>query len=465
MRRRTRNRSLAPSLAVLAAVLAPAAASASGFALLEQSASRLGSAFAGTTAAADDATTMYFNPAGLAELERSQAIVVASGVGIASEFRNGGSQPALLQPPGSDGGDAGGWNFVPSAYLAAPLSETLAVGLGVNAPFGLVTDYGREWRGRFQALRSEIKTINVNPSLSWRLSDAFAIGAGVSYQRLEAELTNAVSYSAVIAQGIQQLVAAGQLPPAAAPGAIAANAALEGRARVSGDDDAWGFNVGVLFEPTPSTRVGLSYRSAIQYEVSGSVTFAAPSVSHPLGAGIVAAASAPGAPLASGPARVDIELPDSALASLRQQFGAFAVLVDIGWTGWSTVEELRVVRDTGAVVSVTPEEWEDAYRFAIGGEYELSESWLLRAGLAYDESAVPNSTRTPRLPDTDRRWVALGARWRASAALIVDVGYAHLFSDDAALNQNAGNTASSALLLGEQESAVDIVALQVAYQF
>ena len=152
---RVRNSALRSSLAVLTASLAPASASASGFALLEQSASRLGAAFAGTTAAADDAATLYFNPAGLARLERAEAIVVASGIGITSEFRNGGSQPALLQPLG---GDAGGWNFVPSAYLAAPLSETLALGVGVNAPFGLVTDYERDWMGRFQALKSEIKT-------------------------------------------------------------------------------------------------------------------------------------------------------------------------------------------------------------------------------------------------------------------------------------------------------------------
>jgi long-chain fatty acid transport protein len=462
---RVRNSALRSSLAVLTASLAPASASASGFALLEQSASRLGAAFAGTTAAADDAATLYFNPAGLARLERAEAIVVASGIGITSEFRNGGSQPALLQPLGGDGGDAGGWNFVPSAYLAAPLSETLALGVGVNAPFGLVTDYERDWMGRFQALKSEIKTINVNPTIAWRISDAFALGVGVSYQRLEAELTNAVNYSAVIAQGVQQLVAAGQLPPAAAPGVIAANAALEGHARVEGDDASWGFNVGLLFEPTPATRIGLSYRSAIEYEVSGSVTFTTPAVSNPIGAGIVGAASAIGAPLASGPVRVDIELPDSAIVSLRQKFGAFALVADVGWTGWSSIEELRVVRDTGAVVSVTPEEWEDAYRFAIGAEYQLSDAWLLRAGVAYDESAVPDSTRTPRLPDTDRRWVALGARWRASDALTLDAGYAHLFSDDASLDQNAGNTATSGFLLGEQESAIDLVAVQFSYHF
>ena len=454
-----------PLLLLAAAPVLPVLAHASGFALLEQSGSRLGTAFAGTTVAADDATTLYFNPAGLNHLQGAEAIVVASGVNISSEFRDEGSQAALLQPLGGDGGDAGGWNFVPSAYFAAPVNDRLALGVGVNAPFGLVTDYDPGWIGRYQALKSEIMTINVNPSIAWRVNERFSIGLGVSYQRLEAELTNAVNYSAVIAQGVQQLVAAGQLPAAAAPAVLAANAGLDGRARVRGDDSAWGFNVGLLFEPSERTRIGLAYRSAVEYDVRGSVVFEAPSVANLVGAGIVAAVSGPGAPLATGPASVDLELPASAIISLRQEFGALALLADVGWTDWSSIEELRVLRDTGAVVSVTPEEWEDAYRFALGGEYALSEALVLRAGVAYDESAVPDSTRTPRLPDTNRTWVAIGARWSPSKSMVVDFGYAHLFSDDVPLNQNADNTASSAFLIGEQESAIDVVSTQFTYRF
>ena len=137
-----RSRTAAIAAAVTVAIVVPGKSFAGGFALLEQSASRLGTAFAGTAAAADDATTLYFNPAGLAHLEEGQILVVASGIDIASEFHDRGSQPALLQPLGNDGGDAGGWNFVPSAYVAAPLNEDVAVGVGFNAPFGLVTDYG-----------------------------------------------------------------------------------------------------------------------------------------------------------------------------------------------------------------------------------------------------------------------------------------------------------------------------------
>ena len=458
------------SLAALLAATAfdPGTAGASGFALLEQSTSRLGAAFAGTAAAADDATTVFFNPAGMTQLEgRQLAAGLASGIEITSEFRDAGSTAAFGQPSGGSGGDAGDWNFVPGAYFTAQLADDLAFGVGINAPFGLKLVYDDGWVGRFQALHSEIETINVNPSLAWRVNERFSLGAGISYQHLQAELTNAVNYSAAVAQGVQQLVARGQLPAAAAPGVIAANAGLEGGARVRGDDVGWGFNVGLLFDASDTTRIGLAYRSAIEYDVSGTIRFTPPaSIPNAIGAGIVAAASASGAPLSSGPVSVDLKVPDSAILSLRQIVSPkLTLLADVAWTGWSSVQELRVVRDSGVTVSVTPEHWRDVMRYAIGATYQLNDRVALRTGVAYDNTPVPDATRTPRLPDTDRTWLAIGAGWQPSQALAIDVGYVHLFSKTVPLNQNAGSTATSALLVGDQHSDIDILSAQLTYRF
>jgi long-chain fatty acid transport protein len=452
---------------IVLAPLAPATAGASGFALLEQSASRIGTAFAGTAAEADDATTLFFNPAGMSSLTEAQAIALASGIEITSQLHSSGSVPAFGQPLGGSGGDAGDLNVVPGAYLVVPLAARLTAGIGVNAPFGLALEYDAGWVGRFQALRSEIETLNVNPALSYRLNEHVAIGAGISYQRIQAELTNAVNYSAVVAQGIGQLVASGQLPPSQAPALIAANAGLEGDARVRGDDTAWGFNFGALFDVTDATRIGISYRSAIDYEVGGTIRFAPPgTVPNPLGASIVAAASAQGAPLASGPVSVQLKLPDSATVSLHQQFTPhFALLADVAWTGWSTVQELRIVRDSGATVSVTPERWRDVFRYALGATYELSDALTLRAGVAYDNTPVPDATRTPRLPDPDRTWATLGMRWKPAPALAIEAGYAHLFSEDVPLDQSAGNPAASGIVRGEQVSDIDILSVQLTYGF
>jgi long-chain fatty acid transport protein len=163
---------------------------------------------------------------------------------------------------------------------------------------------------------------------------------------------------------------------------------------------------------------------------------------------------------------VDLEVPDNATLSLYHPLSTqLALLADVAWTGWSSIQELRVVRDTGEVVSVTPEHWNDTWRFALGATYELNDTFTLRAGVAFDETPVPASTVTARLPDADRTWLAFGARWQATDALIVDVGYAHLFADEVRIEQNAGNTALNGFVNGEQATVIDILSVQVAYRF
>jgi long-chain fatty acid transport protein len=433
--------------------------------LLEQSASSLGTAFAGTAAAGVDATTIFFNPAGMTRLSGTQLSLVNSGVDITSRFHNGGSTAAFGQPSGSGGGNAGDWNFVPSVYLSKTLGPRLALGLGINAPFGLQTDYDDAWVGRFQALHSEIKTMNVNPALAFRLTERLSLGVGIDYQRLQAELTNAVDYSAVVAQGVQQLVAAQRLPPQAVPGILSGSTALEGRARVRGDDTGWGFNVGLLWDLSQYTHLGLSYRSEIAYDVRGTARFTSPEASNAVAAGIIAQASAAGAALANGAVSVDLTVPDSAVLSLQQAVGERAhLLVDVAWTGWSSVQELRVVRDSGTTVSVTPERWHDTWRYAVGATYEVRGGITLRAGVAHDQTPVPDATRTPRLPDSDRIWTAFGARWDRGP-LTVDFGYAHLFGDTVPMDQNGGNAVAAGVLRGKQVADVEVMGLQFAFRW
>lgn len=460
----TRHTALRAAIAATL-LLAAAAAQSASFALLEQSSSRLGTAFAGSAASAEDATTLFFNPAGLVDLPRAQAIANLAAVEITSEFHDRGSTAALGQQLGNLGGDAGDWNWVPSAYASLPLSSQLAVGVGVNAPFGLKLDYDAGWIGRFQALKSEIKTTNFNPAIAYRFNPSIAVGVGLDYQRIEAELTNAVNYTAVVAQGLQQLAANNQLNAATIPALIAQNARLEGHARVRGDDGAWGFNVGATFDFDRATRIGVHYRSAIDYTLTGTARFLAPTAPTAIGAGIIATAGAAGGALANGPVSVDLKLPASAIVSLRQRFGSkLTLLADAAWTEWSSVQELRVVRASGATLSVTPERWHDVWRFALGGTYEVNPALMLRAGVAYDQTPVPDATRTPRLPDCDRKWLAIGARWQPMQRLSLDAGVVHLFSSNVPLRQNAGNTNSSALLLGEQSSDIDIVSAQLTYR-
>ncbi len=219
-------------------------ASAAGFALIEQSASGLGNAFAGAAATAEDASTVFFNPAGMSQIKEPQVVFAGHAISLSAQFSGTATNPGSLgggPATGDTGGDAGGVSFVPNLYFVMPIGEKLAFGIGVSAPFGLKTEYDNTWVGRFQGIKSEIKTINVNPALSYKFSDSFSLGGGLNYQKLDAELTNAV----VLGPG------------------------TEGRANLSADDDAWGWNVGLLFNLTPATKIGVSYRSEIDYDLTG----------------------------------------------------------------------------------------------------------------------------------------------------------------------------------------------------
>ena len=159
-----------------------------------------------------------------------------------------------------------------------PINSQWAVGIGINAPFGLRTEYDSNWLGRFQGVKSDIKTINVNPSVSWRVSNTVSVGVGIDWQRVDAELTSKVNYSAGLAQAAGQAAAGGLIPPALVPTIIGLTPGLESNARVKGDDSAWGWNIGVLWDVTPQTRVGASYRSSNKCNVAANVNFDNPSL-------------------------------------------------------------------------------------------------------------------------------------------------------------------------------------------
>src|SRR5450759_4709410 len=145
-------------------------AMASGFALIEQSGSGLGNAFAGGAASAEDASTIFYNPAGMSRLSGKQIVVAGSMIKPSAKFSDTGSTPAALQTANNgNGGDAGSWSLVPNAYFVMDVNPKTRVGLGINAPFGLQTQYDANWMGRFQAMKSKIQTTNLNPSVSLSL--------------------------------------------------------------------------------------------------------------------------------------------------------------------------------------------------------------------------------------------------------------------------------------------------------
>src|SRR5438132_6657808 len=150
-----------------------------GFALQEQNASGLGHAYAGGAAAAEDVSTIFYNPAGLVRLQTTQAVVAGNLICPSVKFHDSGSQPAFGQPLGGTGGDAGSCAFVPNLYLGVPFTNKWSFGIGVNVPYGLKTDYDSDWLGRFQAIKSKLDTVNINPVISWEPTKNLTPGGGV----------------------------------------------------------------------------------------------------------------------------------------------------------------------------------------------------------------------------------------------------------------------------------------------
>lgn len=456
------------AITAVSVAMVPVSGFTAGFALQENSGSGLGNAYAGGAAVAEDASTVWSNAAGMARLGSAQVAGALNLIQPSMKFRNANSQPAALQPLGNEGGNAGGLNVVPNLYLTMPIDKQWSVGVGVNAPFGLVTEYDDGWIGRFQGLKSEIKTINVNPAVSWKPADNLAIGLGANYQHIEATFTSNVNYSAAL------FAAAGCTGPNADPqtcGAIAQSAAgLQSDAKVTGTDYGWGWNAGVLVDLTPEHRIGVQYRSAIKYAVSGDVAFnnpAVPAFVEPL------ATAVNNGLLYNSSITSRIKLPEIINVSYFGKLNAqWDLMADLQYTGWGSIQQLTFVRSNGSPLQTTEENFSDAWRFAVGANYRYKEQWMFRGGLAYDQSPVQDGYRTVRLPDADRTWLTLGAQYRFSPALWLDVGAAYIWVRSASIDDigstNLGippNVPQNGRVNGSYDNNTVILSAQLSYAF
>ena len=404
-------------------------AQAAGFALIEQSASGMGNAFAGGGAVAEDASTIFFNPAGMTYVEGTQLVGALHLIKPNADFNNKGSVAGLGKPLGDEGPDAGDLAFVPNLYFKMDVNETVKLGIGVNAPFGLKTEYDDQWMGRFQADKSELKTANINPAVAFKVNDQLSLGFGLSAMWAQAELSKAVN----------------------------AGALGERHVTVKGDDWGFGYNLGAIYQATTDTRFSVAYRSKIDQHLDGDSRST-----------LTALNAIPNRTLNTN-VTADVTLPESfSVSAFSHLNDTWDVMGDITWTRWSQFKELKIVRDNGTVLgTITPENWENTMRYSLGVNYRYSDAIKLRAGLAYDEEAISDKFRTARIPGNDRKWLAFGANWKMSPQSSFDIGYAHLFISDAKIDDNQNTVALGAAgrLRGDYEGSVDILSLQFTHNF
>lgn len=388
-------------------------ASASGFQLMEQNASGIGNAYAGSAAVAENASTIYYNPAGMTQL---QGINVSGGVtAIRPSYKfsdNGSVVP--FGGSGSNGGDAGSWAAVPNGYASWGVTKDLYVGLGISSPFGLKTEYSPDWVGRYQSIRFDIKTVNVNPSIAYRVNEKVSLGFGLNWQRIEAEYLRQAGPSS--------------------------------QAKLNLDDSAWGWNVGALFNVSPSTKVGVSYRSAIQYHTTGSFSGA-------LNAG----------------AKADIKVPDTFIMSVMQKLSdKWEMLGDVSRTGWSSIPQVDIINTTsGALQQTLDTNYRNTWRVALGANYQYNDAFKLKFGVAYDQTPVKGAdTRLTSLPDNNRVWLSMGGQYRFSKASVLDVGVAYLYLRDPSISNNqTTSTPSRGLVSGTYSGNVWVIGTQYSHSF
>ncbi len=443
------------------------AALASAFQLLEQNASGLGNAYAGSAAVAEDASTVYFNPAGMALLPQGRTVVTYGMNAIlpSAKFTDAGSTlptypgiggTAGAIPAGANGGNAGSLAFVPHAYVVAPINAAWSFGLGLGAPFGLKTEYDPSWKGRFRGVTSDIETLNLNPSLSYKVDEKLSIGGGLNFQRLQGEFTSGVFYPGALYEKLEPLAGS-----AIASGV--ANLAPEGRARILGASNAWGFNVGVMLKLSETMRVGVSYRSPVKHHLKGKAEFSA--TGNPLLDSTLVLRS-PTSPARGGEVYSDVKLPDTLIFSTQLQLDdQWELLGDLSWTGWAKIPVLQFnYVDGNDLVSKTDENWRNTWRVALGATYKYNNQWKWRAGLAYDQTPVPDAFRTVRLPDQDRIWLSTGAQFKPSTDTAIDIGYTHIFVKNSTIN-GSSDAALEGHLQGAYKNKVNILGAQFSTLF
>ncbi|MDH5301281.1 MAG: outer membrane protein transport protein [Gammaproteobacteria bacterium] len=426
---------------------------AGGFGLSEQSASGMGSSFASGGAAAEDASTMFFNPASMTVLQKKQLVAAGHLIVPSSDFSNDNSTayigPNAIGPIGGNDGDAGINSLVPNAYLLLPLGERMRAGLGVNVPFGSTSEYDDDWVGRYHGVHSSMRAVNVNPAFSFQLSPSVSVGAGVNMQYVDVKLTSAIDLGSlcVAAFDLTTCNSAGLQPMQD-----------DGYAVVTGDNWGYGWNAGVLMEHE-GRRFSLAYRSSVKQSVDGKADFSIPANAQFMTAG--------GTQLVDTGAHSEVTMPASLSASWFVPVNpSLAVMADVTVTRWSSFQELRISYDSEQEDTVTYHQWADSWRYALGARYRLADDLQLRVGAAYDKTPLKQDQyRTVRIPTNDFYWLSAGGRYNLSPDFWLDFAYGYITAPTGKVDNALVSQATPHRARGSFETDVHIVSAQATWNF
>ncbi|TVT34267.1 OmpP1/FadL family transporter [Marinobacter vinifirmus] len=440
--------------ATLAAVAAPATVMAGGFSLNEQSASQMGVANAGAAANPENATTVLFNPAGMSQLSGTNISFGAAVLDIDAEAKSSTVQSTdALGQPGAykgNGGDIADPAVLPNFYLTHEINDSIDVGFGIHAPYGLAADYENDFAGRYLADKTELTVISFSPSIAVNNGKGLSMGVGINVMYGEGRLTKYQDLRGAVVRGSVQAAGAAsldQLPAAAQQQILAQANGLAAQypdtySDVEGDDIAINFRVGFLYELSEATQFGLTAQTGTEFELEGDLE-----ISQFPGELL-------GIPGVTGPqtltekAEVPLAIPESLTVGVRHQLNPeFTLLAGATYSRWSRFEELDVYSAEGGAGQVSQviqpaagdpithvtEKWNNTWQFNLGGIWQANEAWAFKAGYAFDESPVNENFVTARIPSEDRHWLTLGTQWKdAQSGWTIDAAIGTLiFADDA----------------------------------
>ncbi len=434
------------ALAVALALSAPQAAHASAFQLNENSAQSMGRAYAGGGAAPNDVSVVVNNPAAMAWFKHGYLQADATAIDFSSHF-HGSAVDALGQPiSGGQGGNAGGTIPVPAFYYLQPINDQWVFGMGVSVPFGFKTQYDPTWVGRYSAIKSEFKSVDATFSLSYKINDQWAVGASLIAQRTSADLTSAVNFGTILA------VPPFNLAPTFLP------QSADGYAQIKGHNWKWGWQAGLSWKPTDRDTFGLLYHAKIKQNLTGNAYFIVPAQVQT----IFAAAQLPLFQNTGGSA--EFTTPAYVNLSYWHQFNdRFSLGAEYNWTQWSTFKNLTVnYANPAQPASTEVFDWKNSHFVSVGGDYKLTDALTLRAGIGVDSTPTYQLTRDPRVPDATRRWLSLGIGYKPVENFVINVGYAHLFVNDAHIHSESP---TNDVITGYYTNSANLLAASATYRF
>lgn len=433
---------------------------AQGFYVDEQSALRLGDAFSGGAAQADDASTAFYNPAGLTRLKQKQLTINLSTISVKSEFD--GTSSTLQEDANNVSGEdvsAEAFDVLPSIYFSAPMSDNFVFGAYLNAPYATGTDFGDDSVGRYFATESSITGIDFGTALGFKVSDNLSLGISMIMQYMSATVAQAVNTRSACSGAEAQ----GQLGPFTCVDlginnnpTTATDTTYDSQFEMKGDDLNIGFTAGMLYEFSPASRLGLHYKNRISHNLQGNATLDVPTAAEGFG-------NLAGLTDTKAKGTATLETPSQANLSFYQGIGKFSLQADVQWTQWSSFDKLTVKSDNAVIQGVaTPQSyaWVESYRYAIGGSYQLSPSLKLRTGFALDQTPIKNENTKLDFAFDDYKAISFGLTYDMNEDLAFDFGLQKTLQQKRSIAQ--GNVADPSQNLSQLKGDVTTDVLSLA---